>query len=466
MLYFYQTGAKKVRGECWKPRKTVDMAGLELNLFGKPEVIHNGKAVTAYESTKVQALLYYLAVTGRAHSREMLATLLWGDLPESTAKRNLTKALTNLRQLIEPFLSVDRHTVALNSASPVVLDVAIFQAAIESSVQLDPKNPVRDLAPLRTAVNLYHGEFLEGFYVKNALEFEEWALGQREYFRQLMVQGLQRLTEQSARLENDPAVTLEHAQRWLALEPWQEAAHRQMMLLLIRSGQRDTALAQYETCRRILAEEFGVEPMPETQTLYDRIRSFGAAIPNNLPPEPGAFVGRAAELDQITQYLNSPAHRMITLVGPGGIGKTRIALQAAQRFAAPDRVFEDAEFRDGVYFIDLAPVYIGPVSEAALPERVAGVVATAIAEALRFTFRNSAPPFEEVVAQLADKQLLLVIDNFEECMAGAQHLAGLVRRAAQVNLLITSRERLNLREEWALEVDGLPFPDEVDQKTP
>ena len=225
----------------------------------------DGAPVTAFVSAKVPALLAYLAVTGQAHSRETLAALLWGDLPEATAKRNLTKALTNLRQLLEPYLLIEWHSVAFNDQAPSAVDVGLFQAAVEGSALLEPDNPERDLAPLRQAVSLYRGDFLAGFYVKNALEFEEWALGQREYLRELMLQALQRLTEQSA--EADPAAALDYCRRWLGLEPWQEAAHRQMMLLLARSGQREAALAQYETCRQILAEELGVEPAAETTAL-------------------------------------------------------------------------------------------------------------------------------------------------------------------------------------------------------
>ena len=234
------------------------MKGLQLNLLGKLEVVYEGAAVTGFESAKVPALLTYLAVTGQAHRRDTLATLLWGDLPEATARRNLTKALTNLRQLLEPYLLIEPQRVAFNHQMPAVVDVSLFQAAVEGSALLEAVNPERDLAPLRQAVSLYRGDFLAGFNVKNALEFEEWAVGQREYLRELMLQGLQRLTEQSARLEADPAGALDYCRRWLGLEPWQEAAHRQMMLLLARSGQREAALAQYESCRRILAEELGI----------------------------------------------------------------------------------------------------------------------------------------------------------------------------------------------------------------
>ena len=144
------------------------------------------------------------------------------------------------------------------------------------------------------------------------------------------------------------AAAIEYTNRLLALEPWQEEAHRQLMTLLARSGQQSAALAQYETCRRILAEELGVEPLPETQALYHRLKTRREAAPHNLPPQTTPFVGRQAELAQIAHHLDRADCRLLTLIGAGGIGKTRLALQAAGQAL-------DA-FADGVYFVPLAGI--------------------------------------------------------------------------------------------------------------
>lgn len=435
------------------------MGGLQLNLFGKLEVMVDGAPVTAFESAKVPALLAYLAVTGQAHSRDMLATLLWGDLPEITARRNLTKALTNLRQLLEPYLLIERHSVAFNHQAPAAVDVALFQAAVEASALLEPDDPVRGLAPLRQAVSLYRGDFLEGFYVKNALEFEEWALGQREYLRELMLQALRRLTEQSARLETNPAVALEYCRRWVGLEPWQEAAHRQMMLLLARSGQRDAALAQYETCRQILADELDVEPAPETARLYERIKAAGKPSPHNLPP-PTTFVGRERELRHLRSRLGQPDCRLLTLVGPGGIGKTRLAIEVARRYLQPIFESDEVNFADGVYFANLAPVRSGETGSGESPEssQVTNLILVTIATALDFSFQGAADLKTQVFAHLRQKEMLLVLDNFEHLVEGAGLLVELLDAAPGVRLLVTSRERLNLQEEWVWQVGGLDYP--------
>ena len=437
------------------------MKGLQLNLLGKPEVVLNGAPVTAFVSAKVPALLAYLAVTGQAHSRDTLATLLWGDLPEATAKRNLTKALTNLRQLLEPYLLIEWHSVAFNYQAPSAVDVGLFQAAVEGSALLEPDNPERDLAPLRQAVSLYRGDFLAGFYVKNALEFEEWALGQREYLRELMLQALRRLTEQSARLEADPAAALEYCRRWLGLEPWQEAAHRQMMLLLARSGQRDAALAQYETCRQILAEELDVAPTPETTMLYERLKATGKPLPHNLPP-PTTFVGRERALSHLRTQLGQPDCRLLTLVGPGGIGKTRLAIEVARRCLAPIFGPDEVNFADGVYFVNLAPVNAGETTSGGLSEasQVTNLILVTVATALDFFFQGAADLKTQVFGHLRRKAMLLVLDNFEHLVEGAGLLVELLNAAPGVRLLVTSRERLNLREEWVWEVGGLAYPGE------
>jgi predicted ATPase/DNA-binding SARP family transcriptional activator/Tfp pilus assembly protein PilF len=380
-----------------------------------------------------------LAVTGRPHSRETLAGLLWGDKPEANAKASLRKALSDLRKLFDDALIITRQTVAFNRDSSYWLDVEVFESALAED---EPAS--EELHPLREAVELYRGDFLEGLSVRQALGFEEWALSEREHLRQLVIQALHRVSVAcTARGEYDAGI--EYANRLLALEPWQEEAHRQLMILLNRSGQRNAALAQYETCRQLLAEELGVEPLPETQALYHRLKTRREGAPHNLPPQATLFVGRQAELAQIAHHLDRDDCHLLTLTGAGGIGKTRLALQAAGQALNA--------FSDGVYFVPLARI---SSSESLVPT---------IGEAIDCPLSGEADVKRQLLNYLRQKDMLLVLDNFEHLLSspggngsGRGLLLEMIKRAPKLKLLVTSRERLNLQAEWILTVEGLPYP--------
>lgn len=238
---------------------------LFLKLLGSPQIHLDEKPVTQFISRKAQALLIYIVVTGKLHSREVLAELFWRNMPSSQSLKNLRTVLSNLRQLIGAHLIVTRQTIAFNRECPYHLDV--------ESIQVISTYPVTDnLQSLSEAVAQYQGDFLEGFYIPDAPDFESWALLKREGLRELAIEGLHSLAEQYLRQQNyTVGLTVTH--KLLAIDPWRETAHRQQMIFLARTGQRRAALAQYDTCLQILADEFNVEPMAETTALYERIRA-------------------------------------------------------------------------------------------------------------------------------------------------------------------------------------------------
>jgi predicted ATPase/DNA-binding CsgD family transcriptional regulator len=158
-----------------------------------------------------------------------------------------------------------------------------------------------------------------------------------------------------------------------------------------------------------------------------------------LPSYAIPFIGRAEELTQIASLLRDPNCCLLTLVGPGGIGKTRLALEAA-------RLQLDA-FDNGVHFVPLQPL--------TSPD----FIIPAIAEAIHFQFYPSTEPKQQLLDYLREKSLLLVLDNFEHLVDGVDLLPEILEAAANVRLLVTSRERLHLREEWVFEVHGLSFPE-------
>jgi len=419
-------------------------ARLSIHLLGPFHVTLDGEPVTGFESNKARALLAYLAAEAdRPHSREALAGLLWPEQPDRIARRNLSQALFNLRQVIHdddarpPFLRVTRRTVQFDSDSDYWLDAAAFASHIAAGKARGRPRPETGIRRLEQAIVLYRGDFLTGFFVDDSVLFEEWVTLRRERFHRQVLDALYHLAKHYER-RRDYDRARHYARRQVELEPWREEAHQQLMRVLARSGQRSAALAQYTTCCRALAEELGVEPHQETIALYERIRAAGSARPHNLPDQPTPFVGRQEQLSQITERLEDPACRLLTLVGPGGIGKTRLALQAAAE--ALD------VFLHGVYFVSLSPV---GSAEFLIPT---------VANALGLQFHGRQEPLEQLLSYLREKELLLVMDSFEHLLQGADLLTGILKGAPCVKILAASRERLDLRAEWLLDVPGLAYP--------
>ena len=411
---------------------------LQFAFLGGFQITRDNVPVSGFISGKAQALLCYLAVTGRPHLRPALAGLLWGDMPQDKANTNLRKALSNLRKLVPAYLCFTNQSVSFDRSAKYDLDVEAFARQVEVTLDRDG-NPLapESVAALTRAVDRYQGDFLAGFYVRGALDFEEWVLAERERLRMLALRALRALVNyHAARAENPLAI--EYAARLLALEPWCEEIHRQMMLLLARSGRPSAALAQYETCCRVLAKELGVAPMAETTALYERIQAASSRIVS-LPVQPTPFVGREDVLARVTRCLGDPACRLLTLVGPGGIGKTRLALQVAT-------IWQQA-FLDGVFFVPL----IGSSSPDLLLPAIAG--------ALHFSFYSRQDPKAQLFAYLGEKELLLVLDNFEQVLEEAGLLSEMLEHVPRIRLLVTSRQRLALRWEWILDVGGMAYPE-------
>lgn len=348
------------------------MALLSLLTLGAFTVTLDGVPVAGFEYNKVRALLVYLAVEAdRSHHREVLAELLWPERPADTARANLRKTLSTLRQAIHdtapadgaapPFLLTDRETVQFNTASPFTLDLAAFTNLLDACrghrhARLDDCAPCLDR--LAQAAEVYRGDFLHQFFLNDSPAFDDWAWSKREAGRRLALGTLTQLAAvYEARREYETAAR--HAQRQVALEPWAEGAHRQLMRLYAALGQRSAALAQFEACRRALADELGVEPDAETAALYDRLRLDEARVqpvrdagpPPALPVAPpnpyarramikeaGSFVGRRAEIRALFGLLASL--QSCSVVGPRRIGKSsllyHLAQPAAYRPSLPD----------------------------------------------------------------------------------------------------------------------------------
>jgi len=426
------------------------MPQLRLQLLGPFQATLDERPITGFESNKVRALLAYLVVEAdRPHSRDELIGLLWPDQPDATARANLRQALANLRNAIgdrtseAPFISTTTDSVQFNRTDRCWIDVVQFTALIatcKTHVHRRLETCRSCAQRLQQAVELYRGDFLAQFVQSGSEAFEEWALIQRERLHRDVLDALYALAEHHDRRGEYDQIR-RYAARQIELDPWREEAHRQLMRALALSGQRSAALTQYETCRRALAEELGVEPATETHSLFEQIKAGALTQPqrrHNLPAALTPLLGREHELAEISRRLEMPACRLLTLTGPGGIGKTHLALQAAA-----DHI---GMFTHGVYFVSLASLDA--------PE----YMVTAIAAALQFTFPEQQDSQTQLFNHLRDKDLLLVLDNFEHLLAGTGLITELLQRAPQVTILVTSRERLNVNGEWSMNISGLRVP--------
>lgn len=422
------------------------MAQLYLQLLGGFAVAVDQQPVTKFRSVKSRALLAYLAAQPqRDHARTTLATLLWGDLPESAAKTNLRIELSNLNKLLadHPALVIERNTVRFQQEC-VTVDVVDFQSALTSFWALPIEMQRTQIGRLSAAVARYSGGFLCGLQVADALEFDEWRVLTQEQLHEQAMGALtllqQHFAEQAAWADLATA-----ARRQLALVPWQENAHRNLIQALAAQGQRSASLEQYARCVAVLQAELGVEPAAATQEMAARLRNnrtgevtVQPVARHNLPQGLKMLVGRNAEIGQIYDLVQQ--ERLVTLLGIGGVGKSRLAQAVAQK-ALPD-------FADGVWFVSLAQ--IDATDQA--PARIA----LAMAAAIGFPLTNAQQPLVELAAYLGKKEILFVLDNWDPITAAAETLCEHLLATQAVHLLATSRVRLQVDGEIVVPVQGLP----------
>jgi DNA-binding SARP family transcriptional activator len=247
---------------------------LTIHLLGQFQVLLNGKAITHFATDKVRALLAYLAIENKyPHRREKLAALFWPEKSESTARTNLRRALADLRANIQdpdtdhPFLLITRKDIQLNLDHSLEIDCLVLDQLANNGCKTQ-----QDLENCDQLLDLYQGDFLEGFSIPDCVSFDEWLVTVREQYNRRMIH----LLEQVIHYHQEQYLykqALPYCWRLVRLSPWQEEPRRQLMQFLAIIGNREEALQQYENLKEILAEELGVEPEPETTQLMERIRT-------------------------------------------------------------------------------------------------------------------------------------------------------------------------------------------------
>ncbi len=437
----------------------------QLTVLGGPRLERGGQTVPI-ERRKALAVLAYLALTRECQRRETLVTLFWPEAEGSDGRAALRRTLSVLNTALDGGLDVQRDCVGLLPAQ-VELDVDRFRRLVATAREHHAAGEApcpSCLAGLAEAATLWRGDFMDGFTLRDSPAFDDWQTLQTEALRRELAECLELLAMGYA-LQGDYRSALEPARRWVALDPLHEPAQRLLMKLYAWSGQPAAAVRVFQECVRVLEAELGLAPQPETKRLDEAIhagqltppvtraappstrrpeqleagpaRPVRAALPQ-LPAPTTPLLGRTAELAQIAERLADPNCRLLTIVGPGGSGKTRLALKAAADYGARTSL----------------PVHFVPLAAAHEP----ALLAAAVGNALGLVFSEQPDGASLLLDALRGQSLLLLLDNLEHLLPGAGLLADILAQAPGVKLLVTSRERLHLHGEWLIELGGLPFP--------
>ena len=421
---------------------------LSFRLLGHAELLLDGEPLRRFRSQKELALLIYLAHTGQAHRRDMIADLLWKSDTPKQALSNLRTVLARVQQHVGNDLLVTARSLELAPASRGAVDSRQLLEALAGAGAISSAAAAKTAS---SALACYRGDFLAGLHVRNAPLFDEWAAQEREHIHREVVAAyakLARYLQSAGECERGVAV----ARRWLQIDSLDEAAHTALLEFLLASGSSREALAHYQRSAELLRTELGIEPPAAMTALISNLQPRRAATPrplalarHNLPAPHDQFVGRETTQHSIHLRLDQAWCRLVTLVGPGGVGKTRLATTVAR-----ERL---QRYPDGVWLVDLAD--IDPNDE-----NLAEAIAVEIAAVLDLRFAGAATPETQVLDYLQHKQALLILDNFEHVLEGSQVVSAITQRCENVQLLATSREALRLRAEWVVTLGGLSHADD------
>jgi predicted ATPase/DNA-binding SARP family transcriptional activator len=436
---------------------------VEISLFGSLIVcLNSGRTINRFQTRKTAAVLAYLAFYRHcSHPRDALVELHWPGVDPACGRHRLCVALSSLRRQLEPpgtppgsVLISNRAFVQLNPAA-IRTDVAAFEEALASAAR---SNCDRERAKrLAEAVALCRGALLPGCY-------ETWVLPERERLAEALLRAYSQLIELAERT-GDPASAMRWARQAVAVDPLREEGHRQLIRLLTGAGEREAALRQYRELERLLATELALEPEEKTRALIASLADASSPRPCRTPriwqpletPRPSLpprelpaplsrFFGREAELARLATLLGPSGDRLVTIMGAGGSGKTRLALEAARRHAET--------WQGAIWFVRLADL----TEPGRLPE--------AIRDGMSLPPSPSVGPLEQVVSVLRQGPALLLLDNIEHLLPEASGLIRtLLQEVATLTCLTTSRRRLDVAGERTLLLSPLPTPEALSGRT-
>ncbi len=380
-------------------------------------------------------------------------------------------ALFTLNQILgEHALGTEQTSVIFRQSESLWLDAERFENCLAACGRHG--HAQSELCPachqtLTEAIALYQDDFLAGFTLDDAPEFDDWQRYHAERLRRQLAAALEKLAQWHA-TQADYKAAITVARRWLALDALHEPAHRCLMRLYAWSGDQAGALRQYQECAQVLDTELGVTPATETLALLNLIKSESLPRPEDsrqiihssqgrpgtptettglhpanrhqLPNPVTPLIGRTQELAAIGDLLQQGHTRLVTLTGTAGAGKTKLAQHAALNLANA--------FSGGAYFVNLVAVS-EPQHVVASVAQVLGVQESAGSRSL----------LEQITGTIGDQPLLLVMDNFEHLLAAVPVMSSLLAACPHLCVLATSREALRLRGEQEFPVAPLPVPD-------
>lgn len=454
---------------------------LTVELLGDPklQIVDGEHQLEVQMPSKGLALVGYLIYTQEPCSRRDVAQMLWSGRPHSAAQTNLRQLLKRIKQSFPYGLAWEDQDVEWAPTLPWTCDLRQFESTVQLTWQglhsgkrfsvpalnADMHDSIDETAPLQldaetrkalqAAITLYKADFLNSLELDDSPAFGEWLHARREELRRKLLWAATLLARHGL-ANNDYQPGIAALRRAISIAPWHESSHRQLIRLLVMTGQRKDALDQYAACTRVLARELNIGPSVDTEMLYadimaaERPASCEAAL--NVPPkqmspqrvvhEPATNLPRAAQstisrhalLEKLVAAIRVDAARMVTLIGIGGVGKSIFALEVGHALIK--------DFPDGVWRV--------------VPGT--GVLWEKCAKLARKYFGVQLDASEEVLEYFSQLTALLILDDCDGVHAQSPWLEQLLERAPHLVLLMTARRRLRLPSERSFWLAGLPIP--------
>ena len=438
------------------------MERLKIFLLDDTRIEKDGELFTELESDQIMALLSYLMVErDYEHTRESLIELFWPEAIETTARNQLRVALYRIKQAFADVLEGEtlfvgnNRSIRYNPKCRVWVDVIQFQSVVERYQDefLNTSSlSASAIYELNEALKLYKGEFLHDLRVETE-RFANWLFYKKEQYRQYASWANSRLLEYHESNRHFERC-LQYTRFGLIQDPWNEKLHQQHLRFLMMTNRSEQAIEHYQRLKQVFTRERGMTLSEETEELVEAIKQGAtsmvwkthpatSALPSksgflsNFPPV-FSFIGREEELRELQSWLLNPDCRIISIVGPGGVGKTQLAIQTAMT--------NRLHFSEGIYYVPLSLL------------TTTRLFAANLAQILGVSVIGAKATQSVVLETLQNMRVLLVLDNISQANTLDFFLRNIIERAPNVKLLVTSRSRLNLADEWVFEIPGMHFP--------